>query len=124
MVVPFMYNLPEHQEIIDALKKQNITEYLSGIISGWTDGRLVAETLKKTGFPVTTENLLKVMNNTNLSLAPLQGPAVWTPTDHVGPSYWRVYHWEGDKIVPVGPWIMTDVMGKDIKTVDALPGAK
>ncbi len=124
MFVPFTFDLPEHKEIKAALEKQGMKEYHSAVIAGWLDGKLVAHVLKKTGWPVTTDKLLSVMQNTRLDLAPLAGPKIWTKSDHVGPSYWRVFHWEGDKIVPIGPWIATDVLGKDIKTIESLPGAK
>ncbi|MFH1640248.1 MAG: ABC transporter substrate-binding protein [Chloroflexota bacterium] len=124
MFVPFIFDLPEHREISDALEKQGVNDYHSAIIAGWMDGKAVAECLKKTGWPVNTDKLLDVMENLNLDLAPVMGPKVWTATDHVGPSYWRIYHWEGDKIVSVGPWIVTDVLGKDIRTVETLPGTK
>ncbi len=124
MFVPFVFDLPEHEEILAALEEQKITEYHSAIIAGWMDGKLVAEILGEVGWPATTDKLLDVMQSLELDLRPLMGPKVWTSSDHVGPSFWRVYHWEGDKIVPIGPWIVTDVLGEDIKTIAELPGVQ
>ncbi len=100
--VPAYLNLQEHQPIRDAAGKYGAAVNVDHkVVDGWLNGMVTAEIFKRAGWPVTTEKLLKVMNDFKLERAPLGPPIRWTATDHIGDRWFGFYGWKGGKIVPV-----------------------
>ena len=51
------------------------------------------------------ESLDKTIQNLKVETDGLSGGAIeMSPSDHYGPSYWRLYRWEQSKLVAVGSW--------------------
>lgn len=110
--------LPEVKEVEAAAAKYKVTSLNSMVIHGWTIGQIVAEILKRTGYPATTDQLLKVMNNFKFSGMPLRWGIEWTSTDHAGPHAYQSWYWNAGKgtFVPIN-WIWTDTLGTDYKNL-------
>ncbi|MDP3987573.1 MAG: ABC transporter substrate-binding protein, partial [Candidatus Levybacteria bacterium] len=121
---PFSDDLPSHRDIKEAAKKYGATSLNSLHIIGWHDGIVFAEILKKTGWPVTTEKLLKVMQNLEVNRSPVMAPLKWTPQDHVGKFSFRVYQFKGNTMVATGPWFVSDARGENRYTVKELKDIK
>ncbi|MBI4288784.1 MAG: ABC transporter substrate-binding protein [Chloroflexi bacterium] len=122
--IPLTGGLPVHKEIKEAAQKYGYGSLNSMAIIGWEDGVLFKEILSKAGWPVTTEKLLRVMQNLQVSRSPLMGPLKWTPQDHVGNYSAQVYHWDGKAMTGSGPWYVTDAEGKNRSTVKELKDIK
>ena len=107
--------LPEHEEIKAAADKYGITSWNSMVVMGWASGMTVAEILKQTGYPVTTEKLLEVMNDFNYSLKPLKWGVEWNSMDHAGPYAWQNWYWDPEKgtFLPLN-WVRTDAAGLQV----------
>jgi branched-chain amino acid transport system substrate-binding protein len=103
--------IKEMDEIHAAVKVYGLPGKLSvGNVSGWTMG-IVAETaLKQCGWPCSGEQLNKILNNITVDAgALLGGPIKFTPNDHYGTTWHRVYKYDGQSknFQPVGAWIET-----------------
>ena len=99
---PTVLNLPEHQPIKEAASKYGAAVSVDHkVVDGWLNGMVTAEIFKRAGWPVTTDKLLKVMNDFKMERAPLGPPLRWTATDHIGDRWFGFYAWRGGKIVPV-----------------------
>jgi ABC-type branched-subunit amino acid transport system substrate-binding protein len=122
--VPLFENLPEHKTILSACEKYKATSINSNLILGWENGRVIAQILKRTAWPVSTEKLVAVMENLELDRRPLMGPLKWSKKDHVGPSYWRAYQWKGDRIMPATPWFVFDPLSNASQKVNDLKEIK
>ena len=65
---------------------------------------------------MTTEKLLKVMNNFEYSLEPLALGVNWTETDHSGPIAYQIWGWDAGKAQFVGSdWVWVDTPGLEYK---------
>lgn len=117
---PFADNLAPHKELRDALDKYGATAKNSLTIIGWYDGIVFAEILKQAGWPVTTEKLIKVMENLQVNRAPVMAPLKWTPQDHVSEVHMRVYQWKGNKMEATGPRFVSDPTGQNRSTIKDL----
>jgi branched-chain amino acid transport system substrate-binding protein len=74
-------------------------------VTGWVLGAFAAEALSKCGATCTRAGLDKAIQTVKLDTQGLTGgPIETTPDDHYGPSYWRLYRWEKDKLAEVGDW--------------------
>ena len=61
--------------------------------------------MTKCGANCTRDSLDKTLQTLKIDTQGLTGgPIEMTPGDHYGPSYWRLYRWETDKLVAVGDW--------------------
>ena len=98
----------ELDELRAAVKKHGIPGNLCvGNIAGWTMGVLAEAALKKCGWPCSGEQLNVALENINVSTGALMGgPIAFTPTDHYGKTWWRVFKYDGasKKFKPVTEW--------------------
>ncbi|HKZ50849.1 MAG TPA: ABC transporter substrate-binding protein [Dehalococcoidia bacterium] len=117
-------NLPIHKDINAAAKKYGaatpVVEF--GHIQGWINGIMIEQVLRQCGWPCSREKALSVMSNVEFKKESFQGllpgPIKWTPQNHAGIRYTRVYHWDSDKkkIVPVTKWWQTEMTpDQDVK---------
>jgi len=112
-------NLPEYEKIREAMKKFGHQYPLSAHhAQGWTIGRIVEQALKIAGWPCDREKLLSALEKINLDTNGLTGgPIKYSPTDHSGPTFWKLYRWNDGKkaLVPVGDWfeVTAKMMGKE-----------
>jgi branched-chain amino acid transport system substrate-binding protein len=38
------------------------------------------------------------------------GPIKMSPDDHYGPTYWKLYRWDGKQLSGVGDWLKKDAV--------------
>jgi branched-chain amino acid transport system substrate-binding protein len=99
-------NAPGMAEVIAAAKKYGVVSPNSMTVTGWVLGMLAEEALKKCGADCTREKLDKAIQSVKLDTKGLTGgPIEMSADNHYGPTYWRLYHWEKDKLVGVGDWL-------------------
>ncbi|MCK5640999.1 MAG: ABC transporter substrate-binding protein, partial [Gammaproteobacteria bacterium] len=86
-----------------------------GNVSGWTMGILAETALKQCGWPCSGEKLNNILNNITVDAGDLLGgPIKFTPNDHYGTTWHRLYKYDGKSknYLPVGGWIETSSMLK------------
>ncbi len=97
---------PGMADLIAAAKKYGIAHPNSMHVTGWVLGMFAEEALKKCGANCTRQGLDKAMETVKLDTKGLTGgPIEMSGDNHYGPTYWRLYHWEKDKLVGVGDWL-------------------
>lgn len=112
-------NIPEYDRIREAMKKFGHQYPLSAHhAQGWTIGRIAEEGLKIAGWPCTREKFISALEQINLDAKGLTGGSIrYTPTDHSGPTSWKLYRWNASKqaLVPVWDWfeVTAKMMGKE-----------
>ncbi len=77
-------------------------------IMGWAMGRVMEAALRKCGFPCPAEKLDGALQTLSVDMGSLMGgPIKFTPGDHYGTSWWRVYQYDEavGKFVAVSNWI-------------------
>lgn len=118
-VAPLELNLPEHKEVTAAAKKYKASILLTESLWGWDAAKVLEKIFKQVGWPVTTKNLLNVMNNFEIDNRPLSRVTKWTANDHVGFFIWRVYKWDNtkNKVIAVTDWWRADAIGKIVEKV-------
>jgi branched-chain amino acid transport system substrate-binding protein len=88
-----------------AAAKNGVKNPTSMHVTGWVLGAFAAEALSKCGASCNRAGLDKAIQTVKLDTQGLTGgPIEMTADDHYGPSYWRLYRWEQDKLVAVGDW--------------------
>jgi len=93
-------------DVLAAAKKYGIANPTSMHVTGWVLGMFAEEALKKCGADCTREGLDKAIQTIKLDTKGLTGgPIEMSADNHYGPTYWRLYHWEKDKLVGVGDWL-------------------
>ena len=115
IAAPFQLGYAEHGEIMDMLKKYNAVEINSMSLFSSPTGPIIEYIFKEVGYPATTEEMLKVMNNLEINLAPIYGKRIWTETDHCGPVSGRLYICDKGEVTISGNWFMSDALGKTIE---------
>jgi branched-chain amino acid transport system substrate-binding protein len=99
-------NAPGMADLLAAAKKYGIANPTSMHVTGWVLGMFAEEALKTCGADCTREGLDKAIQTIKLDTKGLTGgPIQMSPDNHYGPTYWRLYHWEMDKLVGVGGWL-------------------
>jgi ABC-type branched-subunit amino acid transport system substrate-binding protein len=101
--------VPAHQEMRTAMKKYG-HKYPPSMNHGlgWIVGIIMENALKKAGWPATPSSLLDALEKTNVDTKGLTpGPIIFTPTDHCGPKYSKMYKYDPDKksFVTVSDWV-------------------
>jgi len=93
--------VPGHEEIAKAMRKfGHKFEWTSRHTNGWLYGRILEEALRKAGWPCDRSTLLKALEKTNIETEGLRaGPYRFSPTDHRGPEYGKLYRWDPNKRV-------------------------
>ena len=102
-------------EVAAAQKKYGTSKPFSSMhITGWALGKFAERALKACGWPCTREKLNKAIETLKVDMGGLTGGAIqMTPTDHYGPSYWRLYAWDAkaSKMVPKSDWLKKEATG-------------
>jgi branched-chain amino acid transport system substrate-binding protein len=94
-----------------AASKYNIANPTSMHVTGWMLGAVAAEALRTCGATCTREGLDKAMQSAKVQTEGLSGgPIEMSANDHYGPTYWRLYHWDNAKLVPVGDWLREEAL--------------
>ena len=97
---------PGMADLMAAAKKYGIANPTSMHVTGWVLGMFAEEALKKCGADCTRAGLDKAIQSVKLDTKGLTGgPIQMSADNHYGPTYWRLYHWEKDKLVGVGDWL-------------------
>ena len=103
--VPFTDDTPGTKALKAAASKYGIAHPTLMHVTGWELGKFAAEALAKCGPNCTRESLDKTIQNLKVETDGLSGgPIEMSPSDHYGPSYWRLYRWDQSKLVAVGGW--------------------
>jgi len=105
-------DLPEMRRIKEAMEKFGHQYPLSARhFNGWVIGQVIEQALTRAGWPCSRSGLIAALEKTDLDTRGLTGgPIRFTPTDHHGPSWWRVYRWNAAKkaLVPATDWFKID----------------
>lgn len=99
--------IPEYGKMVEAVKKSG-QEFPVGHhhVVGWIMGTIVEKALSKVGWPATPAALLNALETLEVDTRGLTGgPIRYSPTDHHGPSWRRVYRWDLKTNEPV---VVTD----------------
>ncbi len=89
-----------------AASKYGVANPTSMHVTGWLLGAFAAEALTKCGANCTRESLDKAMQSVKIDTQGLTGGAIeMSANDHYGPTFWRLYRWDKDKLVAVGDWL-------------------
>jgi ABC-type branched-subunit amino acid transport system substrate-binding protein len=107
----FEDNLPIHKEIIEANKKAGSKYPPEQMTEGWIAGMVIEAALKGAGWPATPAKIQGSMSNLKVDLKGLRGgPIEWTKDNHFRTKqFYRVYRWDGSKIVVAKDWYSYDV---------------
>jgi len=99
-------NAPGMADLLAAAKKYGIANPTSMHVTGWVLGMFAEQALKNCGADCTRQGLDKAIQSIKLDTKGLTGgPIEMSADNHYGPTYWRLYHWEKDKLVGVGGWL-------------------
>jgi branched-chain amino acid transport system substrate-binding protein len=77
-------------------------------IMGWSIARLMEASLGKCGYPCPGEKLNSVLENIKVDMGALMGgPVQFTPKDHYGTTWWRVYQYDTKekKFLAASDWL-------------------
>ena len=101
----------ELDELRAAAKKYGKKDPISTTsIMGWALGRVMETSLAKCGYPCPGEKLNATLENVKVEMGSLMGgPIQFTPKDHYGKTWWRVYQYNNNskKFAPVSNWVET-----------------
>jgi branched-chain amino acid transport system substrate-binding protein len=76
-------------------------------VMGWSLGTIMETALRQCGHPCPGEKLNSVLENIKVEMGALMGgPVQFSPKDHYGASWWRVYQYDANKkqFLPVSEW--------------------
>jgi ABC-type branched-subunit amino acid transport system substrate-binding protein len=97
---------PGMADLLAAARKFGIAEPTSMHVTGWALGMFTEQALKSCGAHCTREGLDKAIQGIKLDTKGLTGgPIEMSADNHYGPTYWRLYHWQKDKLVGMGDWL-------------------
>ena len=107
----FEDNLPVQKEIAAAVKEAGGKYPAEQMTEGWIAGMVIEAAIRGAKQPVTAETLRASMENLKVDTKGLRGvPMVWTKDNHFRTQQaYRVYHWDGSKIVILQDWKVYDV---------------
>ena len=99
----------ELDEIRAAAKKYGKkTPVSTTTIMGWSLAKVMEAGLTKCGYPCPGEKLNAVLENLKVEMGSLTGgPIQYSPNDHYGKSWWRVFQYNPDKqaFLPASDWL-------------------
>ena len=75
---------------------------------GWALGKVMEAGLRKCGHPCPGDKLNGVLENLTVEMGALMGgPVQFSPTDHYGKTWWRVYQYDeaSKKFLPASGWL-------------------
>lgn len=100
--------IPEYRKIKAAMDTFGHQFELSAEhAAGWTIGRLCESALKTAGWPATRADVIRALEKTDLDTKGLSGgPIRFTPEDHHGPMWWKLYRWNDTQkaLVAASDW--------------------
>jgi ABC-type branched-subunit amino acid transport system substrate-binding protein len=97
---------PGMADLLAAAKKYGVANPNSMHVTGWVLGMFAGQALKNCGADCTRQGLEKAIQGVTLDTKGLTGgPIEMSVDNHYGPTYWRLYHWENDKLVGIGDWL-------------------
>jgi ABC-type branched-subunit amino acid transport system substrate-binding protein len=107
----FADDLPIHKEIIEAAKTGGAKYPANQMTEGWLGGLALEAALRKAGWPATNEKIAAALSDLKVDTKGLRGvPMVWTKDNHFRTQQaYRVYRWDGGKIVVQRDWLTYDV---------------
>jgi len=118
-VYPLAERKPFHAELEAAAREFGSAFPLPRLMYGWALGVMVESALRQCGWPCDRAKFLQTMNNLEVDYGasgiwPAGAKFKFTPTDHIGQRYSRLYKWDSasNRIVPVGPWYRVEHTGK------------
>jgi branched-chain amino acid transport system substrate-binding protein len=102
----FQEGLPIQKEIAGAAEKAGSKYPAQTMTEGWIAGMAIEAALKGAGWPADRAKLRTAMESLTIDTKGLRGgPIVWTKDNHFRTMlYYRVYKWDGGKIVRVQDW--------------------
>jgi len=106
---------PSVAEVAAAQKKYGTSKPFSSMhVTGWALGKVAETALKQCGWPCSRAKLDATIQTLKVDMGGLTGgPIEMSPTDHFGPSYWRLYVWNAktDAMEPKGDWVKKAATG-------------
>jgi len=102
----FQEGEPIQKEIEAAARKAGSKYPAQTMTEGWIGGMAIEAALKGAGWPADRAKLRTAMESLSIDTKGLRGgPIVWTKDNHFRTTlYYRVYKWDGGKIVRVQDW--------------------
>jgi len=102
----FQEDLPIQKEIEAAAKTAGSKYPAQTMTEGWIGGMAIEASLKAAGWPADRAKLRAAMETLKIDTKGLRGgPIVWTKDNHFRTTlYYRIYKWDGGKIVRVEDW--------------------
>lgn len=103
--------LPVQKEMVAAMKAAGSKYPPEQMTEGWIAGMAVEAALKGAGADATPATVRAALQNLMVDMRGLRGgPLEWTSENHFRlKQYYRVYHWDGEKVAPVKDWFAYDV---------------
>jgi branched-chain amino acid transport system substrate-binding protein len=77
-------------------------------IMGWSLATVMEAALRQCGYPCSGEKLNTMLENIKVDMGSLMGgPIQFTPKDHYGTTWWRVFQYDagGKKFLPASEWL-------------------
>jgi branched-chain amino acid transport system substrate-binding protein len=77
-------------------------------VMGWALGKVMEASLRKCGYPCAGDKLNAVLEGLTVDMGALMGgPVQFSPSDHYGKSFWRVYQYDeaSKQFVPASSWL-------------------
>ena len=107
----FEDELPIQKEITEAVKRAGGKYPANEMTEGWIAGMVIEAAIKGAGADVTPAKLQASMSKLKVDLKGLRGgPIEWTADNHFRTQQqYRVYRWDGSRIVLVKDWFAYDV---------------
>jgi branched-chain amino acid transport system substrate-binding protein len=103
--------LPVQKEMVAAAKAAGSKYLPEQMTEGWIAGMAVEAALKSAGADATPATVRAALQNLKVDMQGLRGgPLEWTSENHFRlRQYYRVYHWDGERVAPVKDWFAYDV---------------
>jgi len=99
-------DVPGMKAVKAAAKQYGVDHPTIMHVTGWVLAKFAAEALAKCGANCTRESLDKTMQTLSVETEGLSGGSIqMSGQDHYGPTYWRLYRWDNDRLVGVGEWL-------------------
>jgi branched-chain amino acid transport system substrate-binding protein len=103
------YSPGKELDVVRAAAKNHVNKTPIGTttIMGWSLAKIMEASLRKCGDPCPGEKLNTVIENIKVDMGALMGgPVQFTPKDHYGTTWWRVFQYDakGKKFLPVSEW--------------------
>jgi len=117
-LIPFWADLPVDREIKTKAEKHGVR--INSLIKvGWWYGMVVEGVFKRAGWPVTTETLVKILDQLDLDFGPAFPPIRFTPVDHQGLNHQNGWSWnpQEKRFVVTLPWYVSNAAGSEIKVL-------